>query len=100
MTSTIEVPDVVALCRDEEEQAVGWAMIIPQTNKVVAYVPGRNGVGSGLLEVYSSPDGADRMLTYIRIYPVPDWPTPDSAPRARCCPTCTCDVVTELTARG
>jgi len=100
MTSTIEVPEIVALCRDDEEQAVGWAMIIPQTNKVVAYVPGRTGTGSELLSAYFSPDGADRILTYARIYPVPDWPSPDSAPRARCCPTCTCAVITALTARG
>ncbi|MGQ0774608.1 MAG: hypothetical protein ACT4NY_09350 [Pseudonocardiales bacterium] len=100
MSGTIEVPEIVALCRDDEEQAIGWAMIIPQTNKVVAYVPGRTGIGSGLLGVYSSPEGADRILTCTRIYPVPDWPDPDNPPRTRCCPTCTCAVITELTTRG
>lgn len=49
MTSTIEVPEIVALCRDDEEHVVGWTMVLPQTNKVVAHVPDRTGFGTGLL---------------------------------------------------
>ncbi|MGH3916327.1 MAG: hypothetical protein ACRDTC_23400 [Pseudonocardiaceae bacterium] len=51
-------------------------------------------------EIYSSPEDAHRILTYARIYPVPNWPTSAEARPSRCCPTCSCAVVAEITARG
>ncbi|MGH3931724.1 MAG: hypothetical protein ACRDTF_17325 [Pseudonocardiaceae bacterium] len=100
MTSTIEVPEIVALCRDDETPVAGWAMVLPQTKKVVAYVLDHTSIGIGLPEIYSSPEDADRIFGYARLYPVPNWPTSAEAPPSRCCPTCNCAVVAELTARG
>jgi hypothetical protein len=79
-----QTPDLVALCRqdeDGEDQLAGWAMVLPETEKVVAYVPGRTGVGTGLLNAFSSWDSADRILSYAGLYPVTDLSTLPGAPR-------------------
>ena len=79
-----KTPEVIALCRldeDGEDQLAGWAMVIPETEKVVAYVPGRTGVGTGLLNTYSSLDSAALILSYADLYPVTDLPELRGAPR-------------------
>jgi len=73
-----KTPEVIALCRQDEEgedQLAGWAMVIPETEKVVAYVPDSTGAGTGLLNMFSSLDGADRVLSYAGIYAVTDLST-------------------------
>jgi hypothetical protein len=81
-------PELVALCRlngAEKDQIVGWAMVL--TERVVAYVPDRNGViGSGLCNTYSSLDNADRLLAFAGIYPVQDWSALVGASPARHAP--------------
>ncbi len=47
-----QTPEVIALYRldeDGDDQPAGWAMVLPETEKVVAYVPARTDVGTGLL---------------------------------------------------
>lgn len=77
-------PQVIALCRLDEagsDQLAGWGMVLPETEKVVAYVPSRTATSTGLLETYSSLDAADRMLSYAGLYPVTDLSTLPGAPR-------------------
>lgn len=68
MSGTIEVPQIVALCRNDEKQAVGWTMILPQTIKMIAYVPDHTGTSSEQANAYSSPDSTDRILTHTDVY--------------------------------
>ncbi|MGH3720301.1 MAG: hypothetical protein ACRDRI_15940 [Pseudonocardiaceae bacterium] len=84
MTSkTAEVPEVIALYREDEDededgtddQPAGWAMVIPETGKVVIYVAGSTGVGSGLVNAFASPHTADRVLSHMGIYPAADLAT-------------------------
>jgi hypothetical protein len=79
-----KTPEVIALCRleeDGEDQLAGWAMVLPETEKVVAYVPDRTGVGTGLLNAFSSLDSADWILSYAGLYRVTDLSTLPGAPR-------------------
>ncbi len=78
-----QTPELIALCRLDEagqDQLAGWAMVLPETEKVVVYVPG-TGVGTGLLNTFSSLDFAALMLSYADLYPVTDVPEPPGAPR-------------------
>jgi hypothetical protein len=77
-------PELIALCQEDEngeDELAGWAMVLPETEKVVAYVPGRDGVGTGLLNTFSSLDSAGLILSYAGIYPVTDLPAPLGASR-------------------
>ncbi len=69
-----DLPELVALCREagDGEELAGWAMVIPETGKVVAYVQDRNGVDTGLASMYSSLDSAERLLSYADLYVEPD----------------------------
>ncbi len=78
-----QTPELIALCQldeDGEDQLAGWMMVLPETEKVVAYVPS-TGVGTGLLNAFSSWDFANRVLGYAGLYPVADVPEPPGAPR-------------------
>lgn len=62
-------PELVALCReneDGEEQVAGWAMVLP--DRVVGYVPDRNGLGV-VAYTFESLDSAEWILGYSGIYP-------------------------------
>lgn len=75
---TTEVPQVIPLYREEEDgddQLAGWAMVLPGTEKVVAYVPGSTGVGPALLNAFSSLSSASWILSYMDLYPVTDLVT-------------------------
>jgi hypothetical protein len=80
-----QTPELIALCRldeDGEDQLAGWAMVLPETEKVVAYVPDHTGVGAGgLLNTFSSLESAGLMLSYSDLYPATDLATPPRAPR-------------------
>lgn len=79
-----QTPELVALCReseDGEDQLAGWAMVFPATEKVVAYLPS-TGVGTGLLNTFSSIDFAARVLSYVDVYPATDWPELPGGPPA------------------
>ena len=81
--SCCEAPEVVALCREDEagkKQVVGWAMVLGE--RMVAYVPG-TGADTPLLNAFSSPDSAERILGYADIYPVCDWSASPGIPHAR-----------------
>jgi hypothetical protein len=72
---TAGVPEVIALYREDEDgsdQLAGWAMVIPGTEKVVAYVPPSTGVGTGLVNAFASLLSAGRILSHMGIYPVAD----------------------------
>ena len=56
-------------------------MVLPETEKIVAYVADRTGVGTGLLNAFSSWDSAGLMLSYAGLYPVADLSTLPGAPR-------------------
>jgi hypothetical protein len=77
-------PEIVALCREDEdgeEQLAGWAMVFPETEKVVAYLPG-TGVDTRLLNTFSSIDSAALTLSYLDVYPAAAWPELPSGPPA------------------
>ncbi|MGH3770256.1 MAG: hypothetical protein ACRDRW_02465 [Pseudonocardiaceae bacterium] len=79
MTSkTAGVPEVIALYREDEDgndELAGWAMVLPETEKVVAYIPPSTGVGIGLVNAFTSLRSADRILSYMGIYPITDLAT-------------------------
>lgn len=78
-----QTPELIALCRldeDGEEQLAGWAMVLPETERVVAYVPG-TGVGTGMLNAFSSLHSAALVLSFADLYPVADVPELPGAPR-------------------
>lgn len=72
-----KVPRVIALYREDEDggedQPAGWAMVLPETEKVVVYVSGST--GSGLVNAFASPCLAARVLSYMDVYPVTDLAT-------------------------
>lgn len=77
-------PEVIALCRlgeDGEDQLAGWAMVLPETEKVVAYVQSRTGVGTAMLTTFASLDSAALILSYADLYPATDVPELHEAPR-------------------
>jgi hypothetical protein len=75
-----QTPELIALYRiaedGEEDQLAGWAMVLPDTENVVAYVPGTDDVNTGLLQEFRSRDSAAFMLSYADLYPVGDWSEP------------------------
>ncbi len=76
-------PEVIALCQlgeDGADQLAGWAMVLPETEKVVAYVPDDTGIGTGMLTAFCSLDSAALILSYADLYPVADLPARPGAP--------------------
>jgi len=70
-----QTPELVALCRDDEDgeqQVAGWAMVL--ADRVMCFVPDRVGVGAATYD-FESLESADRMLSYAGIYPVADLST-------------------------
>jgi hypothetical protein len=69
-------PRTVALYRENDtgqEEMAGWAMVLGE--RVVAYVPGRDSVNTGLLNAFSSQTCAERILGYAGLYPFRGWLT-------------------------
>lgn len=69
-------PQLVALCEwddDDEEQVVGWAMVLP--DQVVGYIPGPEGGGGASTYTFASLDSAELILSYSGTYPVTDLST-------------------------
>ncbi|MGH3830347.1 MAG: hypothetical protein ACRDRS_07815 [Pseudonocardiaceae bacterium] len=71
-----QTPKLLPLYREDEDgtddQLTGWAMVLPETEKVVAYVCDSTGVGTGSVNAFASLRSACRILSYRGIYPVPD----------------------------
>lgn len=84
MDKTTETPTVIPLCWEVEdgtdEELAGWAMMIPETTKVIAYVPASTGVDTPMLNEFASLSCASRILSYMGIYPLTGFTTLPSDP--------------------
>lgn len=79
-----KTPTVIPLYREDEDRAAGWAMVLPGTGKVIAYVSPGTGVGTGSVSMFSALGSAERILDYMGSYLVPDLSTrPSDLPAPR-----------------